>query len=185
MPPSSHNLVPDRDCGACTACCSELTIESAELKKVQGLLCPHCLAGNGCAIYQTRPVVCREFHCQWRRYAWLDDSWRPDRSRIMLRATDDAVPSGYASPVGVVFDLLGPCEILLQPRVIEVVARMIDARIAVFLSVPASPGYASGRVLLNPWLDDAVRRRDGDALGAGLVEAFLRSVLHPKQAIAL
>ena len=177
-------LVPGRACGACTVCCSELTIDTAELRKPQGVPCAHCVAGAGCGIYHTRPPVCRTWFCQWRRYAWLDDAWRPDLSRVLLRASDDAVPPGYASRTGVVFDILGTCDLLLRPRTIEVIARMIDARIATFLSVPGLPGYASGRVLLNPLLDAAVSRRDGEAIAGGLVDAFLLSVLQPKQAIA-
>ena len=166
-------------------CCTELTIDTPELKKVQGATCLHCTQGKGCGIYLTRPSVCRMWFCQWRRYAWLDDSWRPDRSRLLLRATDDDVPPGYASLTGVVFDVLGPCEILLELRVVEAVARLVDARIATFLSVPGLPGYASGRVLLNPILDAAVRSGDGNALGTGLVNGFLVSVLHSKEAIVL
>lgn len=83
------------------------------------------------------------------------------------------------------FDVLGPCELLFEHRVIEVIARSIDARIATFLSVPSLPGYASGRAFLNPLLNVAVANRDGDAIGKGLVEGFLLSALHPKEAIAL
>jgi hypothetical protein len=173
-------LVPGRACGSCTVCCKEPTIESDTFRKVQGVLCVHCTAAGGCRIYAQRPDVCREFYCQWRRYAWLDDSWRPDRSQIMLRATDDDVPDGYASRVGVVFDLLGPCDILLRQTTLEVMARLIDAGIATFVSVSGLPGWTGGRVLLNPALEAAVRDRDGATMQAELIDAFLLSALHPK-----
>ena len=166
-------------------CCSELTIDTPEFKKVQGVLCPHCMPGKGCGIYPDWFPVCRTWFCQWRRYAWLDDAWRPDRSRLLLRATDDEVPGGYASAAGVALDLHGPCEILLEERVIEVIGRLVDARVPTFLSVPGRPGHAGGRVFLNPLLALAVGDRDGDAIGRGLVDAFLRAVLHPQEAIAL
>lgn len=161
-------------------CCKEPTIDSDTFSKVQGVLCVHCAEGTGCAIYNRRPEVCRDFYCQWRRYAWLDESWRPDRSQIMLRATDDDVPDGYVSSVGIVVDLLGPCEILMLPATLEVIATLIDQGIATFLSATALPGWTTGRVLLNASLGDAVRDRDGDAMQAGLVDAFLLSALHPK-----
>ena len=163
----------------------ELTVETDEFRKVQGVPCVHCTHGTGCGIYLQRPEICRTWFCQWRRYAWLDDAWRPDISQMILRATDDAVPPGYVSGIGIVFDMLGPCEILLRPATMEAIARLIDAGIATFLSVPGLPGWASGRVLLNPSVEQAVRDRDGDTMQARLVDAFLLSALHPKVRIAL
>ncbi len=178
-------LVPGRECGACTACCRELTIESVELRKVQGVLCSHCVPGKGCRIHATRPEVCRDWFCQWRRYAWLDNSWRPDRSGLLLRATDDDVPEGYVSGIGVVVDVLGGCDRLLSPRVMEVIGGLVDAEVATFLSVPSLAGFTSGRVLLNPSVEDAVRAGDGDVMRARLVDAYLMSALHPKQTIVV
>jgi hypothetical protein len=173
-------LVPGRKCGTCTVCCKEPTIESDSFRKVQGVLCEHCTPGEGCSIYHRRPQVCREFYCQWRRYAWLNESWRPDRSQMMLRATDDDVPEGYASSIGVVFDVLGPCEVLLRQATLNVIGTLIDRNVATFLSAPGLPGWSTGRVLLNPSLEAVVRDRDGNRMRARLVDAFLLSALHPK-----
>ena len=41
-------LVPDRECGACTACCTHLAIVAID--KLAGVTCEHCIAGAGCAI---------------------------------------------------------------------------------------------------------------------------------------
>lgn len=170
-------LVPGRECGECTLCCEVLHVDSPDFQKPQGVRCAHCVPGGGCAIHATRPNICREWFCQWRRYAWLDDSWRPDRSQLLLRATDDGVPAGYSSAIGVVIDVLGPCEILQGLHVLETIATLIDAGIATFLSVPPVLGRTSGRVLLNPWLATAVQRRNGDAMSLRLVDAFLLSAL--------
>jgi hypothetical protein len=178
-------LVPGRDCGACTVCCKELTVDTDAIRKVQGIACVHCIAGGGCGIYHQRPAICRDWFCLWRRYAWLDDTWRPDRSQILLRATDDDVPAGYAAGSGVVLDVLGPCEIVLRHEVVTAIATFISAGVATFLSVPALPGYAGGRVLLNPSLQAPAQDGDGDSLKKRLVEAFLRSALHPKVPIEL
>jgi len=178
-------LVPGRTCGGCTVCCKELTIDTDAIRKVQGVACVHCIPGGGCAIYPRWPPICREWFCLWRRYAWLDDSWRPDRSRILLRATEDDVPNGYAAGPGVVVDIFGACDVLLREEVVTAIARLVAAGVATFLSVPGLPGYASGRVLLNPSLREPVRAGDGDMLQRRLIEAFLRSVLHPKAAIEL
>ena len=178
-------LVPGRTCGTCTVCCKELTIDTDAIRKVQGVTCVHCIPNGGCAIYPRWPEICHDWFCLWRRYAWLDDSWRPDRSRILLRATDDDVPAGYAAGPGVVVDVLGTCDILLRHEVVTAIARLVAAGVATFLSVPGLPGYAGGRVLLNPSLEAPVRDGDGDTLQRRLVEAFLRSAVHPKTAIEL
>lgn len=178
-------LVPGRTCGGCTVCCKELTIETDVLRKVQGVACVHCISGGGCAIYPRWPTICRDWYCLWRHYAWLDDSWRPDRCQILLRATDDDVPAGYAAGPGVVVDILGTCDVLLRREVVTVIGRLVAADIATFLSVPGLPGYASGRVLLNPSLLGPLHDGDGDTLQRRLVEAFLQSALHPKVPIEL
>ncbi|MDS0859958.1 hypothetical protein NUV25_19815 [Burkholderia pseudomultivorans] len=76
-------LVEGRDCGECSVCCEVLNIDQPELKKEAGTLCPHC-TDAGCAVYETRPELCRGWYCLWRRLPDLPDSFRPDRSRILL-----------------------------------------------------------------------------------------------------
>ena len=73
-------LVPNRDCGGCTVCCKDLAINEPDLKKVRGVLCEHCAKDSGCAIYETRPGICRTWFCGWRLLPQLDDGWRPDKS---------------------------------------------------------------------------------------------------------
>lgn len=73
----------DRDCGACVTCCRDLNILTPELVKPAFTLCPHC-TGSGCGIYETRPSVCRSWHCLWRWLGALPDELRPDRSGVMF-----------------------------------------------------------------------------------------------------
>jgi hypothetical protein len=76
-------LVADRDCRGCTTCCAVCEIEEPTLRKPADQLCAHCVAG-GCTIYETRPGVCRSFHCIWRRLAALPDELRPDCCGAMV-----------------------------------------------------------------------------------------------------
>lgn len=76
-------LVAGRSCGSCIACCVTPRIDSASFNKPANSLCPHC-TGTACAIYQTRPAPCRSFFCAWRQSEQMDDSWRPDRSGVIL-----------------------------------------------------------------------------------------------------
>ena len=55
-----------RACGACSLCCKLLQIDEPELKKPANEWCRHCRPGKGgCAIYDERPPVCRDFACEW------------------------------------------------------------------------------------------------------------------------
>jgi len=77
-------LVPGRDCGDCTVCCTWPTIDKPEIQKESGVTCKHCTA-QGCGIYETRYPICRTYFCAWRCMDMFDDSWRPDRSGAVGR----------------------------------------------------------------------------------------------------
>lgn len=64
-----------RECDTCTACCTNLTIESkpgysttldegVDIAKPAGIPCQF-LDNNGCSNYDNRPLVCRQFKCDW------------------------------------------------------------------------------------------------------------------------
>ena len=76
-------LVEAGKCGGCIVCCKTLEIDEPQLRKPTGALCPNC-TGAGCAIYQTRPALCRTWFCMWRRLALLPDELRPDKCGIVF-----------------------------------------------------------------------------------------------------
>lgn len=78
----------ERTCGECIACCVLLTIESEELQKPAGAGCPNC-TGKSCAIYDSRPGVCRTYLCGWRWSSHLEDDARPDMLRVMFHFSRD------------------------------------------------------------------------------------------------
>ena len=84
-------LVPERNCGECTVCCTVMAVDKPEMQKEAGAPCRHCAAG--CAIYDTRPTLCRDFYCGWRHLPILDESWRPDKSGVFVEfeAVEDNV----------------------------------------------------------------------------------------------
>lgn len=84
-----------RECGECNACCDVLGIDTPELQKNPGALCPHC-TNAGCAIYETRFPVCRSYFCVWRRIAALPDDARPDRLGVFMHL---AYPRPAPSPL--------------------------------------------------------------------------------------
>lgn len=76
-------LVPDRQCGDCVACCRILKIDTPELQKPAGVLCPHS-TGKGCGIYEQRPAQCRTWYCLYRRIDALPEAARPDRCGVVF-----------------------------------------------------------------------------------------------------
>ncbi|HEX4693098.1 YkgJ family cysteine cluster protein [Sphingomonas sp.] len=81
-------LVPGRECGACTACCFEITIDHPMLAKPPRTLCSNCRA-DGCSIYANRPGDCRSWFCLWRRVADLPDHLRPDKSGLLASVVEN------------------------------------------------------------------------------------------------
>ena len=66
-----------RSCGSCSLCCTVLRVD--ELEKPAGFDCPQQRGEAGCAIHETRPSVCRGYHCLWLQ-GGLEDDERPDRT---------------------------------------------------------------------------------------------------------
>jgi hypothetical protein len=77
---SRDQPVPDRSCGTCTACCTEVAVES--VGKPHQCRCEH-QTYTGCGIYDARPSQCRVFYCLWRMGFGTGDD-RPDRSGVLL-----------------------------------------------------------------------------------------------------
>lgn len=79
-----------RACGACSLCCKLLQIDEPELKKPANEWCRHCRPGKGgCAIYDERPPVCRDFACEWLINPKVGDEWQPLRSKIVIYITEE------------------------------------------------------------------------------------------------
>src|SRR5660397_172524 len=81
---SYFSLLPDRQCGECMVCCEYLSINTFNFKKPADTLCQNCVENRGCSIYDTRPSVCRTWHCLWRRHAGLPEELRPDKSKVIF-----------------------------------------------------------------------------------------------------
>jgi hypothetical protein len=179
-----QHLVPGRECGECTACCTVLHIDDPELQKPAGITCANCAAGKGCTIYQTRPKTCRSWFCGWRVMAQYDDSWRPDRSQILIALETENIPPQYEMRLAVRFDLIGSLAVVLEPRFLESVAALVEERRPVFVCVPNAPGRAAGKTLLNEMLEEPVRLRDLAAVRRVVVEAVGSAARHEGEMLA-
>jgi hypothetical protein len=47
--------------------------------------CEHCQPGSGCKIYDARPTLCRDYHCNWLQDPQLGVRWKPDSSKMIIQ----------------------------------------------------------------------------------------------------
>jgi hypothetical protein len=153
----SNGLVEGRECGTCTACCTALTIDEPELQKLPGYTCLNCRLGAGCAIYETRPNLCREWYCAWRRLDWIAETLRPDRSGVLIIPLRQDIPPECTAGFGLDFLVLNHAALQAE-GLPEALAKSVGDNIATFLSVPRDQGHRSIRAFLNEDLNDDVAR---------------------------
>ena len=142
-------LLPGRGCGGCTVCCTVLAIETEEIRKASGAPCRHC--AGGCAIHQTRPQVCRDYHCAWRTLPILSDAWRPDRSGVLAELESESIPPQFGFSTGVSLMLVGasPARTIRQSWFLDFVRTGILGNMPLFLALPGPAGHHAAKLLLN------------------------------------
>jgi uncharacterized protein len=80
-----------RECGSCSLCCRLLQIDAEhapEAAHQAGDWCRFCTQ-PGCAIYDRRPTLCRDFKCQWLKDPRLGPEWYPPTSGMLLTFSAD------------------------------------------------------------------------------------------------
>lgn len=171
-------LVEGRECGDCTACCVELTIEDPELVKLPGVACEHLLKKGGCNIYDTRPETCKNWYCMWRFMPMLDQSWRPDIKGMLIKRVFDNIPPGYEGKIALAFEIIGKKSVIHDLNFIEVVGGYIVQGFPCFLSF-GRPKFVSRMVLLNEKLMPAIESRDLAQIKKQLSSALKSCTKHP------
>jgi hypothetical protein len=116
-------LVAGRECGDCTACCFEITIEEPEIAKPPRQACVHCRA-DGCAIHAIRPAICRSWFCAWRRIADLPDHLRPDRSGMMACMVENPAAQSPLERLYIIVQWLDGAPIAKSAEADELLARL-------------------------------------------------------------
>ena len=177
---AAPTLVPGRECGPCTACCVHLMVHSTEFTKLQGVVCPNCELERGCKIYATRPQPCRDFICGWRTMAQFDEHWRPDKSGVIVKVTED--PAGATE---FHFVLFGSKYVLLQPKFAAMIGQFVAKDLQTYLVLPGKPEEMSTKVHLNAGLRSAVARRDLTAISSGLAQAYESGMNAPREKLDL
>ena len=158
-------LVPNRECGSCSACCVSLHINEPELQKHADIPCPNLSSQGGCGIYPTRPGVCKGWYCVWRLMPSLGDEWRPDKCKVLIRL-EPGVAGFTLQPLD------SPNMVLTKPEVLQLVGAAIDGGGEVFISIPTRPGWTSAKTSLNAPMFSAIQSRDFRQLHASMLAAI-------------
>src|ERR1700744_388298 len=163
-------LIPGRDCGGCTVCCVFPTINKPEIQKQSGARCRHCHE-TGCAIYDSRPPVCRSYYCAWRTVDIFDEDWRPDRSGVMPYVETEGFSDAFDLSTGISLMLVGhPLKIVRQKWFQDFVVTGVMNSVPLFLALPGPRGHQAASVSLNTQaMLDAVAR---GAVKDGLEQAL-------------
>jgi len=155
-------LVPGRECGSCSACCVSLRINTKALIKPADVECKNLTPAKGCAIYASRPSACRSFHCGWRMLGGLDDTWRPDRSKVMIRVEQE----------GLVVQGLASMKQILAKKVLEFIGTCVANGITIFVNMPAHKGRMATKLPLNDLLASANTAKTREVIMRELIKAI-------------
>ncbi len=154
-------VLPGRDCGDCTACCSVLTVDTPEFKKPPGVACVHVTDG-GCAIHAVRPTICRTWFCGWRRVAALPDAARPDRSGLLVSLNFVRAPQNCFEGVSINIRLMPGSDAIGS----GMAGRVLDALCGGLVPVWFSDG--ARKMLMHPDREVAALVLSGDPAPAAL-----------------
>jgi len=95
----------------------------------------------------------------------LDDSWRPDRSNILIRLHDE--------DGGLILQPLGKAsELLTSEKVLSVIGGCVEAGVAVYISIRTKPGKCDALVYLNQNFAHAVASRVFEAVKLAMLKAL-------------
>ncbi|QYO75388.1 YkgJ family cysteine cluster protein [Devosia salina] len=145
--------ISGRDCEGCTACCSFPPIHAPELQKPANTLCGHCVAGQGCTVYEARPTVCRGFFCGWFFLPELGPEWHPRQSGVVIRSEsfgDDTITL-------LILDLTA---FLVSEDFAGMIGAWVEQGVGVEFERLGPPGHLPAKMRMNELLEEAVAARD-------------------------
>ena len=152
-------LIPGRECGDCTVCCVVPNIDKPEIQKLSGARCRHC-TGGGCAIYDSRPPVCRAFYCAWRTVDIFERGLAARQIRRAGAGGDRRHSGAFRTFHRHRPDAGGQChKIVRQKWFQDFVVTGVMNSVPLFLSLPGPRGHQAATVFLNnEQMLDAVKR---------------------------
>lgn len=177
-------LIENRECGACTVCCVNLTINDPELQKLPGVKCKNMVKTGGCKIYENRPKTCRDWYCMWRFIPGLSDEWRPDLKGIVIKRVFDDIPAGYEDKIALEFEIIGSKKVIHDTEFINLLRDYINKGFPCFISY-GKPRTATTMVFLNDILLGPFESHNLDLVCEKITEAFKICLKKPKDKIMI
>lgn len=173
-------LVPNRECGECTACCKHLTIETTGLVKLPNVTCTHLMKNGGCGIYSRRPTPCREWFCAWRNLSELDDSWRPDKSGVMLEFSDEQFPGIFANRVGFRITIINKERATRNNKLAKFLKKQITNGVPCLLAYGVEPAQNPPVTFVNMAMRNAASKYDHKEIMQEIKKAIMACEQQPK-----
>ena len=150
-------VLPDKACGSCTACCEFPPVKAEALQKPANYLCPHCEAEKGCTVYDRRPQECRGWYCGWFFLPGLPDDWHPMSSGVVIR------PEGFAQGE-ITLLILRRSPFLTSMSFAGLVGAWIMQGATISFERLGPPGHLPAKMALNELLAPAVAARNLDEM---------------------
>ncbi|HEY4029904.1 MAG TPA: hypothetical protein VGM25_06135 [Caulobacteraceae bacterium] len=144
-----------RACGSCVACCKVLNIDEPDMIKPADQMCMHC-TGQGCAIYESRPGVCRSWDCVWRRIDTMPMETRPDRLGVLFTIDRQAEPQTPFDRLYFVARAVDGREAFTKQGAMDAAAMLAHGPLPIFAS------WDEGRQLIYPRAELAAAILDPD-----------------------
>lgn len=116
-------------------------------------MCPHCVEGQGCSVYEVRPQVCRGFFCGWFFLPELGENWHPEQSGVVIRS--ESLESDTVTLL-----ILQLSEFLVSEDFAGMVGAWVEEGVGVEFERVGPPGHLPAKMRINELLEDAVAARD-------------------------
>lgn len=126
-------VLPGRECGACTICCTVLRVDSPDFRKPEDTPCRH-LGTQGCTIHAVRPDICRTWFCAWRRVEGMAEEARPDRSGLLVSLNFERAPRNCFEAVSLTVRLLPGSDAISNGIAAAVLDALCDGLVPVWFS---------------------------------------------------
>ncbi len=173
-------LLKNRNCGDCTACCETIAIEKPGIIKLPYFRCDNLMDCGKCRIYENRPNVCAKFYCAWRYLSIMNEEWRPNKIGALADIIQGDFPNGFPAKSGLRITIIDKEKALSNREFSRFIAEQINRRVPIIICYSAGKGRPESTAFLNHALEQAVSQKDQNAVISGIKQAITLCENNPK-----